>query len=426
VVTVRSEKVMAAPRTPFFEDPFEDFPWPFRFGPDGGDQRGQRNRPPQFRQRGLGSGIIIEPDGFILTNYHVVREANKLKVILSDDGRKEYDAKVIGSDPKTDLAVIKIEAKNLPYARLGDSDQLRVGEWVLAIGAPFGLSHTVTAGIISAKGRSGWRVSDYEDFIQTDAAINPGNSGGPLVNLRGEVVGINTAIASNTGGYEGIGFSIPSNMAKQLLPTLKTGGKVVRGYLGVVIQNVTGELAERFGLKSTAGVLISEIKPDSAAARAGLEVGDVVVELNGKPIEDVNQLRNAVAASKPGTKVSLTVLRDGKEKEMPVQLGELPSEQVAEAGPASENLGVTVQTLTPQIARQLGYKDEQGAVITAVESGSAADVVGLREGDLIVEVNRKPVASAEDFRQAVAASPKNLLLLVKSKEGARFVVMKSE
>jgi serine protease Do len=373
----------------------------------------------------LGSGIIVDADGYILTNYHVVRDADKLTVVLSGNGRKEYEAKLVGSDPKSDLAVVKINAKNLPTAQLGDSDAMKVGQWVVAIGAPFGLQHTVTAGIVSAKGRANVGVADYEDLLQTDAAINPGNSGGPLVNLRGEVIGVNTAITSRSGGFEGIGFAIPINMAKNLLPTLKAGGKITRGYLGVFIQDVTAELAEKFGNREAKGALVAELSPDSPASRAGIEIGDIIIKANGKPIEEANQLRIAVSSSQPGTKMSLTVLRKGEEKEIVVELGELLAEITASGGAViNQELGISVQTLTPDLARQFGVREDRGVVVTDVERGSSAHRAGVQVGDVIVEVNRKRVANAQEFQAALAVSPKSVLLLIKNNEGTKFVVIR--
>jgi serine protease Do len=436
VVSIRSEKAVGARALPRFEDPFGDAPfdewfkdWPFRI-PDLRDRFGaripRRDNEPRYRERGLGSGIIIDAEGYILTNNHVVRDADKLTVVLSGNGRKEYDAKVVGTDPKSDLAVIKIDAKNLPVAKLGDSDAAKVGQWVVAIGAPFGLTHTVTAGIVSAKGRANVGVADYEDLIQTDAAINPGNSGGPLVNLRGEVVGVNTAISSRSGGFEGIGFAIPVNMAKKLLPTLKSGGKIARGYLGVMIQNATAELAERLGNKAEArGALVAELTPDAPASKAGIEAGDIIIKYNGKPVEDSNQLRIAISSSPPGTRMLLTVLRKGEEKDINVELGELPSEPpLAAFGQELPELGIAVQNLTPELARNLGAREDRGVVIASVEQGSSAHMAGLREGDVIVEVNRKRVASVEDFKAALAISPKSVLMRVKNADGTKFVVIR--
>lgn len=435
VVSIRTEKMVSAPNWQRFEDPFDDpifrewfRDWPFR-APDLRERFGlripRREWEPQFRQRGLGSGIIIEADGYILTNYHVVRDADKLTVVTRHNGRREFDAKVVGSDPKSDLAVIKIDAKDLPVAKLGDSDAMKVGQWVVAIGAPFGLQHTVTAGIVSAKGRANVGVADYEDLLQTDAAINPGNSGGPLVNLRGEVIGVNTAISSRSGGFEGIGFAIPINMAKHLLPALKSGSKVARGYLGVLIQDVTAELAEKFGNQETKGALVVELTPESPASKAGIEVGDIIIQYNGKPVEDGNQLRMAVSSASPGSKATLTLLRKGERKELTVELGELPAELSAASGNITHpDLGISVQTLSPELARHFGVREERGVVVTAVAHGSSAHLAGVREGDVIVEVNRKRIANAQEFQAAVAASPKSVLLLIKNNDGTKFVVIR--
>jgi serine protease Do len=435
VVSIRSERLVSVPNWQRFEDPFDDpifrewfRDWPFR-APELRERFGmrlpRREVEPQLRQRGLGSGIIVDADGYILTNHHVVRDADKLIVVLAGNGRKEYEAKVVGSDPKSDLAVVKIDANNLPVAKLGDSDAMKVGQWVVAIGAPFGLKHTVTAGIVSAKGRANVGVADYEDLLQTDAAINPGNSGGPLVNLRGEVIGVNTAISSRSGGFEGIGFAIPINMAKQLLPTLKAGGKIARGYLGAFIQDATAELAEKFGNKETKGALVAELAPDAPASKAGVEVGDIIIRFNGKPVEDAHQLRIAVASAAPGSQATLVVLRKGEEKPIEVTLGELPVEVAAASGSvANTELGISVQTLTPELARNYGVREERGVVVTAVERGSSAHLAGVRDGDVIIEVNRKRITNTQEFQTAVAASPKSVLLLIKNNEGTKFVVIR--
>ncbi|HYD47206.1 MAG TPA: DegQ family serine endoprotease, partial [Terriglobales bacterium] len=326
-----------------FWEPFERF-----FGP-------MPRRP--FRERSLGSGFIINRDGFILTNNHVVENAEKIVVKLSDD--KEYEAKVVGRDPKTDIAVIKIEgAKDLKPVPLGDSDALRVGEWVMAIGNPFGLEHTVTAGIVSAKGRFIGQGS-YDQFIQTDVAINPGNSGGPLLNLRGEVVGINSAIFSRSGGNIGIGFAIPINLAKELLPELEEKGKVTRGWLGVMIQKVTPEIAESLGLTETRGALVADVMKDGPAREAGIEVGDVIVEFDGHTVKDSNELPMLVARTGVGKSVEVKILRNGKPQTMNVRIAELKEEggEVASADRGDE-LGLAVQPLTPEIAESLGLEGE--------------------------------------------------------------------
>jgi serine protease Do len=315
--------------SPFeFNNPFDLFNDEFFrrfFGP----RLPERGQPRKYRQTGQGSGFIVSKDGYILTNHHVVGDADRITVTLSDG--REFTAKTVGTDPKSDVAVIKIEADNLPILPLGDSDALEVGEWVMAVGNPFGLSHTITVGVVSAKGRSTVGITDYEDFIQTDAAINPGNSGGPLINLTGEVVGIITAIFSRSGGYMGIGFAIPVNMAKAIQKQLVETGKVIRGSLGVNVQNLSKELAESFGLDSTDGVLIAGVTKDSPADKAGLRRGDVIVEFNGRNIENVGQFRNLVALTIPGTKIKLVLIRGGKRSDLAVKLGRIPEGLIAGA-----------------------------------------------------------------------------------------------
>ncbi len=337
----------------------------------------------EFKQKSLGSGVIIDKEGYILTNNHVVEKASSIKVKLSDG--KEYDAKVIGKDAKTDIALIKVNVKNsLPVAVLGDSDKLEVGDWVMAIGNPYGLDHTVTAGIVSAKGRVIGQ-GPYDDFIQTDASINPGNSGGPLFNLRGEVVGINTAIIS---GGQGIGFAIPINMAKALLPQLKTNGKIVRGWLGVVIQKVTPELAKSFGLKELEGALVSDVMDDSPAARAGIKRGDVIVSFDGKPIKDMDQLPRIVAATEVGKKARIRLIRDGTPMEVDVTIteGKDETQEASNTGPdVDKNFGLVVQNVTPEIAHHLNIKDTRGVIVTDIQQGSPADEADVRAGDIIRE-----------------------------------------
>jgi serine protease Do len=404
--------------SPFGEDdPFNDF-WRRFFG-------GPLPRGPQ-RQRSLGSGFIIDGDGSIITNNHVVENASKIVVKLSDD--QEYEAKVIGRDPKTDIAVIKINAKtNLTTANFGDSDTLEVGEWVVAIGNPFGLDSTVTSGIVSAKGRHIGQ-GPYDNFIQTDASINPGNSGGPLINLRGEVIGINTAIFSRTGGNIGIGFAIPINLVKELLPQLRGKGKVVRGYLGVLIQKVTPEIAESLGLEKAHGALVANVSKDGPAEKAGVKVGDVIVEFDGKEVKDSSELPILVARTQVDKKVRMKVLRDKKETYLNVAVGELKDEEVVAAVPEKGELGLTVQRLTPQMAESLGLEKVEGVVVTAVEPGSAGDEAGIRRGDLIVEVDRKAVRTLDDYKKAVAGARKGrgVLFLVRRGDSTLFLALKPQ
>lgn len=354
-------------------------------------------------QRGLGSGVIVRDDGIILTNNHVVQGADDIRVRLIDG--KEYKAEIKGKDSKTDLAVLQIDAKNLPAIKFGDSDKIRVGEFVLAIGSPLNpqFAHTVTAGIISAKGRSGIGLTQYEDYIQTDAAINPGNSGGALVNMRGELVGINSAIATQTGGYQGIGFAIPSNLASKIMSDILEKGKVVRGWLGVYIQNVTDELAKSLGLSEPEGVIITQVQENSPAEKAGLKEEDVILKIDNRPVKNVNELSTWVAATAPGTVVTLTILRDGKQEEVKVKLGELPEEET-EAKPAVRKsvakLGFQVANLTPEIREQYNLdKRDRGVVIVQVQPGSYAERLGLQAGDLIMKINRKPVTNVKEFNK---------------------------
>lgn len=407
-------------------DQFRDF-----FGDDFFD-RFFRPRFPEgeFQIQGLGSGIIIDSDkGYIITNNHVVADADELKITLGD--KREFTGKVIGTDPQTDIAIVKIDGNNLPAAELGDSDTIRVGQWAIAIGSPFGLTQTVSVGVISATGRANVGVAQYEDMIQTDAAINPGNSGGPLVNIRGEVIGINTAIFTRTGGYQGIGFAIPVNMVKIIMKELIEKGKVTRGWLGVVIQDITPDLAKSFNVNVTEGVLVSEIQENSPAKEAGFERGDIVIEYDGKPIRDVNHLRNIVAQTGAGKKVKVKVLRDGKEKELTVKIGEQPAELFAltpGVQPSEKELGMTVQNLTKELAKSLGIEDETGVIVSGVQPGSPAAISDIKEGDLIKEVNRKKINDVTDFKKALseADKEKGILMLVKRGDFSRYVIVKAK
>ena len=375
------------------------------------------------RQNGLGSGFIIDRNGTILTNYHVVDGAQKIAVTLSDG--KTCDAKVIGKDQKTDIAVIKIDAgQDLPVATLGDSDRLEVGEWVMAIGNPFGLDHTVTSGIVSAKGRQ-IGAGPYDNFIQTDASINPGNSGGPLINLRGEVVGITTAIFSQSGGNIGIGFAIPTNSIKELLPQLKDKGKVVRGYLGTTVQKITPEIADSLGLKQQRGALVADVMRGSPAERAGIKTGDVIVEFNSKEIKDSSDLPTLVARIAPGTTVPLKVIRDGKEVSLPIAVGEMKENEVT-ASTQEGDLGLAVQPVTPEVAQSLGLDRAEGLVITDVKPGSSADDAGLRSGDVITQINRRPVKNLADYIREMARSEKgkSVLMLVRRGDASVFLALK--
>jgi len=382
-----------------------------------------------FERQGLGSGVIVSSDGYIVTNNHVVREADEINVTLSD--KRNLPAEVVGTDKRTDLAVLKIDASDLLPAPLGDCEAAEVGEWVLAIGSPFGLKQTVTAGIISAKGRQ-MDIAYYEDFIQTDAAINPGNSGGPLVNLKGEVIGINTAIASRTGTYMGVGFAIPSHMVRKVKDAILKHGRVHRGRIGASIQNLDEDMASSFGYSSTKGVLVADVLAGSPAEKAGLRSSDIVVEYNGRPVSDRDELRNAVADTPPNTRSELLVFRDGKTRRMPIVVGELKDEPVRVSqrreDDSSVNLGMTVQTMTPELARQLGYEaGEQGVVVTDVEPGSLGAQEGIGPKDVIVDVNGKPIQNVRDFRKAMdeADVSKGIRLRVMREGVGRYVFLKS-
>jgi serine protease Do len=406
------------PENPFGRDPHE-FWEPFErfFGP---------MPRPQFKQRSLGSGFLINKDGYILTNNHVVEDADEILVKLSNT--KEYKAKIIGRDPKTDIAVIKIDdVRDLTVVTLGDSDSLRVGEWVMAIGNPFGLEHTVTAGIVSAKGRFIGQGS-YDQFIQTDVAINPGNSGGPLINLKGEVVGINTAIFSRSGGNIGIGFAIPINLAKELLPELEAKGKVTRGWLGVLIQKVTPDIAESLGLKEAQGALVADVVKEGPAEEAGIKVGDVIVEFDGHVVKDSTELPLLVARTPVGKAAKLKVIRDKSTLTIEVTVGELRDDEVAVETGKETQFGLTVQPLTPEIAENLGIGgDVKGVVVSGVEPGSAADEAGIRRGDVIMEVNREPVKDLASYRKAMKGTSKgkSVLLLVRRGDNTIFIALKA-
>jgi serine protease Do len=375
---------------------------------------------------GIGSGVIIDPAGIILTNNHVVAGGGTVTVRLHDG--REFQAEEVKTDPKTDLAVVRIKADNLPAAKLGDSDQTQIGDWVLALGQPFGLEGTVTAGIISAKGR-GIGINDRESYLQTDAAINPGNSGGPLVNLNGEVIGINTAISSSSGGNQGIGFAVPVNMAKWVSNQLVSGGTVHRGQLGVSIQMLTQPLAERFGLKVHEGVLINQVLDGSPAAEAGLKVGDVIVEFAGKAVSDPRELQLAVEQTQPGSEQTLTIIRDGNRMNMAAKVRQGETTEVAAPNSPGEyklnELGFEVGPLSADSAEQMGMKGALGVVVTSVTEGSRAQDAGLKNGMVVTEVNRTAVKSVEEFRKAMEQEPKEkgCLLLVRTTEGSRFLVL---
>jgi serine protease Do len=395
------------------QDPFFQF---FRhfFGP----------MPRSFTQRALGSGVIIDKDGYIVTNAHVVKGADKIVVTLHDGHShgRAVDAKVVGIDEKTDVALLKVPSSgDLPVLTLGDSDALHVGDWVVAIGNPFGLSETVTAGIVSAKGRVIGQ-GPYDDFIQTDASINPGNSGGPLLNLQGEVIGINSAIYSQSGGNIGIGFAIPINLVKSVVAQLKTHGKVIRGWLGVAIQDITPDLAKSFGLKQAGGALVADVTPDSPAARAGLQRGDIIVEYDGTHIEAAHQLPELVASTDIGKTVPIKVLRNGESKTLSITVAEMPAHMAAPGtAPEASDWGVTVSDVTPQLARQFGLKETTGVVITDVAPNSPAGAAGLQPGDIIVEADHQIVHNVTQYDQALAHATDQVLFLV-DRQGQRFFV----
>ncbi|HTZ38711.1 MAG TPA: DegQ family serine endoprotease [Syntrophales bacterium] len=391
IEVTRSQEV-SRPTMPFEGDPF------FRFF-----QEPQRT-PRKFKRemRGLGTGMIIDAQGYILTNNHVVGGASKVQVLLADGS--QYSARVVGTDSKTDLAVVTIDSKKaLPHLKFGNSDTVEVGEWVVAIGHPRGLDQTVTTGIISAKHRRGITdPSGYQDFLQTDAAINPGNSGGPLLNLRGEVVGVNAAIASSSGGFEGIGFAIPSNMAVYISRELISKGKVERGWLGVSVQDLSYDLSKTMGIEGTRGALVSEVMKGSPAEKAGLKQGDVVIAFNGKEIRDASQLRNEAASTAIGKEARVTVLREGKIREIPVRIESMQSRAQSTGASIRERLGVTVRPPTAKESGRLKLQSDQGVIITRVEPGSPGAKAGLEPGDVILEINEMVVTSPQDLSEALA------------------------
>jgi Do/DeqQ family serine protease len=425
VVNVTTEKtVTMRPWDRFGEDffkgsPFEDFFKGFGFGPR---EKGKEYR---HKQRSGGSGVIVDKEGYILTNNHVIEGADKVKIRLNDG--REFIATVKGKDQRTDLAVLHIKAKDLPVAALGDSDKLEVGEWAIAIGSPFGLEHTVTVGVISAKGRSGLGTGTYEDFIQTDASINPGNSGGPLINIDGEVIGINAMIIQPGTG---IGFAIPINMAKQILSDLIKQGKVVRPWLGISVQDLTSEMIEHFKIKEKEGVLIGQVYPGTGAEKAGLNSGDIIKSVDEKAVKNVNELVKEIQKKKVGQKVKLNLIRDGKATVVEVTLTfmpekpELAKEKEKEG---EEKLGARVQELTPQIAARYRISGvKYGVVIISVEDGSLADEIGLQEGDVILEINRKKIETMKDFDKAIkdASLEKGILFHLHRKGSSFYLTFK--
>jgi serine protease Do len=425
VVTIRTEsKVKASPTQFQGEDLFRRF-----FGQEFGQMEPQQPR--SYRERALGSGVIVDPSGYILTNYHVVGNADQIKVDLHDG--RTLDGKLIGSDKPSDLALVKVNASNLHALALGDSDKVQIGDVVLAVGNPFGLGQTVTMGIISAKNRyntggigsSGQQ--DYENFLQTDAAINHGNSGGALVDTRGELIGINSQIISTSEGNIGIGFAIPVNMARNVMDQLRATGHVTRAQLGVVVQQVTPEMAQALGLSEAKGAIVASVQPGSAAARAGIKQGDVIESFMGKPVQDTNTLRNRVAESKPGSTEPVTILRDGTEKTIDVTLGEVKTGSGSGRSESDTNdkaaLGVAVEPLTPELARRVGVPPgTKGVVVDDVDPNGRAADVGIQSGDVIESVNRQPVTNVDDLRRLVQANSTRPMVLLVDHQGAQLFV----
>lgn len=412
-MTEHSPAVRGHLEAPFFGPGFGPFP----------------NEDSPRRRQGSGSGVIISEGGYIVTNHHVIEGADEIKVHLAD--KRSFDADLIGADAKTDIAVLKVTASDFPVLPLGNSDDVEIGDIVLAIGNPFGIGQTVTMGIVGATGRGDLGIKQYEDFIQTDAAINPGNSGGALINVRGELVGINTAILTRgSGGNQGVGFAVPVNLAHHVMTQLVDRGRVVRGYLGVGIQDLDPKMAQAFELPDARGALVRSVQPDSPAADAGLEQGDVIIGIDGEKLDDSRELRFGIAAEQPGTTLRLAVIRDGDERTIPVQLGEFPEEN---RGPErsfddrSSSLGLTVDELTPAVARQLDLPvGTQGVVVVNVEPGSPAAEKGLRRGDVISEVARRQVLGVADFHRALRESNDSVLLLIQRGDDPFFVVLETK
>ena len=438
VVHIKVEKIMRNPDGQALNNPMDLYNDEFfrRFFPElrppkNQRQKNRQNPNRQFRQQGMGSGSIIDSKGYILTNHHVVGEADRILVILYDGTEKE--AKLVGTDPETDIAVIKIEGNGLPVLPMGNSDEILVGEDVIAVGNPFGLIQTVTYGIISAKGRSNVGINEYENFIQTDAAINPGNSGGPLVSLRGEIIGVNSAIFTRSGGYQGIGFAVPINMARKIMRDLIDKGTVSRGWLGVGIQNVSHDLAQAFQLDNTKGSLITGVMPDTPAKKAGMRKGDVVIRINEKSIRDSNHLRNEIANAGAFADIEIELIRDGKSVIIQLKLDERPRKlgqiKVApQAVPTIEQvemLGMIVEELTEKTAKQLGIETGSGIVIVEVKPGSPAEKTGLLPGMIVQEVERHAIANLSIFKELVSEMDpeKGILLLITSAKGSRYIFL---
>ncbi len=433
ITTVIGEKISGRGGENDQRDRMEEFFGPNTpFGPFGPKFRGPQGpmEPPRgFRGGGQGSGVIVSPDGYILTNNHVIDGAREVTVTLPD--KREFTGKIVGTDPKTDLAVVKIDGKDLPTIPWGDASKLQVGEYVLAVGNPFGLNSTVTLGIVSALGRGHMGITQYEDFIQTDAAINPGNSGGALVNTKGELVGINTAIFSQSGGYQGVGFAVSSTMGQPVYESLVKTGKVVRGYLGIGIQDLNKDLAKSFHVTDGKGALVTDVKEDSPADHAGLQQGDVITSYQSSPVEDAVALQRLVTKTTVGAKVSMKVLRDGHEKELTVKIGEQPGETKIAKADSNDGeyafAGVAVADLDRETAKELGIKGKaQGVVVTSVEPDSGADKAGLMPGDVIREINRQPVKSVKEFEKLSSSVKKgdNVLMLISRRGASLFLSAK--
>ena len=436
VVNISTSKVVKGSNRPDIQGDFPDGMPPFfqqffgqQFGHNG-PQFGPNpeNRSPGHhdqREDSLGSGVIVSPDGYIMTNNHVIDGATDVRVTLAD--KRQLKATVVGSDPKTDIAVLKVEGSGFPTITVGDSSKLQVGDYALAIGDPFGVGQTVTMGIVSALNRGNLGIEDYEDFIQTDAPINPGNSGGALINDRGELVGINTAILSGgSGGNQGIGFAVPINLARSVMTQILDHGKVTRAYLGIMVQDITPGISKAMNLKDMKGVLVGDVSPEGPAKRSGVQRGDVILEVNGKPMEDSRQLRNTISMMNPDATVNLKLMRNGSPSDVSVKLGELPSDKEqakSEEGSSDQPLdGVTVENLDAQSARELGLSaSTPGVVVTDINPSSSLASAGLRRGDVIQEVNHQPVKNVSQFQEAVRKAGKNPLLLVNRKGSTLFI-----
>ena len=421
VVNIRTIKIVKGRNMPFnyYSGPQNPSPWDDFFERFFGEQPRK-----EHKERSLGSGFIISKDGYLLTNNHVVEGADKIKVIFSNE--LELEGEVVGTDPKTDIALIKVDAEeDLPMVTLGESDSLEVGEWVMAIGNPFGLAHTVTVGVVSAKGRV-IGAGPYDDFIQTDASINPGNSGGPLVNTKGEVIGINTAIVAQG---QGIGFAIPIDMAKEIVPQLKGKGRVVRGWLGVMVQKLTPELAESFGRKDATGALVGKVEEGSPADKGGIKQGDIIIQFNRQEVKEMDALPRIVAGTPVGEKVEVVIFREGKKKTLKIKIGELEEEKQLIANKDKEKkLGMVVQNITPELANRWGLYEEEGVIVMMVSPDGLADESGIRRGDIIKEVNRKPIKDLEEYQKLIERidHDKNILFFIKRGNNTMFVLLKPE